>query len=83
MSGAPVLEAAVQARNGLVYVLDDVLTPPSILPVLPHRCDIKESKIFQVRFSHLLWKSCRRLRASLAQAKSAQVCPAAPPAARL
>ncbi|XP_035536186.1 stabilin-2 [Morone saxatilis] len=44
---AAVLEAAVEAKNGRLYVLDGVLTPPSIQPVLPHRCDINETKIFE------------------------------------
>uniref|UniRef100_A0A8C4GKP0 Stabilin 2 n=1 Tax=Dicentrarchus labrax TaxID=13489 RepID=A0A8C4GKP0_DICLA len=47
---AAVLEAAVEAKNGRLYVLDGVLTPPSIQPVLPHRCDINETKIFEVSF---------------------------------
>lgn len=50
VSGVPVVEAAVEAKNGRVYVLDGVLTPPSILPLLPHRCDVTDSKIIQVRF---------------------------------
>ncbi|XP_041819472.1 stabilin-2 isoform X1 [Chelmon rostratus] len=44
VNGAAVLEAAVEAKNGLLYVLDAVLIPPSIEPVLPHRCDITETK---------------------------------------
>nr|XP_019961729.1 PREDICTED: stabilin-2-like [Paralichthys olivaceus] len=45
VNGAAVLESAVEAKNGRLYVLDGVLTPPSIEPVLPHRCDITETKI--------------------------------------
>ncbi|KAG7215107.1 hypothetical protein INR49_022755 [Caranx melampygus] len=44
VNGAAVLEAAVEAKNGRLYVVDRVLTPPSIEPVLPHRCDITETK---------------------------------------
>lgn len=58
MSGVPVLEAAVEAKNGRVYVLDGVLMPPSILPLLPHRCDITESKVLQVRFLLFLASCC-------------------------
>ncbi|XP_045911386.1 stabilin-2-like [Micropterus dolomieu] len=47
VDGAAVLEAAVEANNGRLYLLDGVLTPPSIKPVLPHRCDITETKIIQ------------------------------------
>lgn len=50
VNGAAVLEAAVEAKNGRLYVVDRVLTPPSIEPVLPHRCDITETKIIKVRF---------------------------------
>lgn len=48
VDGAAVMEAAVEAKNGRLYVLDGVLTPPSIVPVLPHRCDITETKINKV-----------------------------------
>ncbi|KAM9334912.1 stabilin-2 [Symphorus nematophorus] len=48
VNGAAVLEAAVEAKNGRLYVVDGVLTPPSIEPVLPSRCDIVEtSKLIQ------------------------------------
>ncbi|XP_070411388.1 stabilin-2 isoform X2 [Nothobranchius furzeri] len=45
VNGVPVLEAAVEAKNGRLYVMNGVLTPPSIEPVLPHRCDITETRI--------------------------------------
>ncbi|XP_037615817.1 stabilin-2 [Sebastes umbrosus] len=47
LNGAAVLEAAVEAKNGRLYVLDGVLTPSSIEPVLPHRCDITKTKIIK------------------------------------
>uniref|UniRef100_UPI0037E83392 stabilin-2 n=1 Tax=Semicossyphus pulcher TaxID=241346 RepID=UPI0037E83392 len=47
VDGAAVLEAAVEAKNGCLYVIDGVLTPPSIQPVLPQRCDITENKIIK------------------------------------
>lgn len=47
----------MEAKNGRMYVLDGVLTPPSIVPVLPHRCDITETKTVKVRSSSL----CRLL----------------------
>lgn len=50
VNGAVVLEAAVEAKNGRLYVLDGVLTPPSIEPVLPHRCDVTETKNVKVTF---------------------------------
>uniref|UniRef100_A0A3P8UCE2 Stabilin 2 n=1 Tax=Amphiprion percula TaxID=161767 RepID=A0A3P8UCE2_AMPPE len=45
VNGAAVMEAAVEAKNGRLYVMDGVLIPPSIEPVLPHRCDVTETKI--------------------------------------
>lgn len=48
VDGAVVLEAAVEAKNGRLYILLDVLTPSSIRPVLPHRCDITENQIIKV-----------------------------------
>lgn len=47
------LEAAVAAKNARLYVMDGVLVPPSITPVLPHRCDVTETKILKVRTSRL------------------------------
>lgn len=45
---AAVTEAAVEAKNGRLYVMDGVLIPPSIEPVLPHRCDLSKTKIIMV-----------------------------------
>ena len=45
-----VLEADVEAMNGRLYSLDGVLTPSSIEPVLPQRCDVTENNIVRVRF---------------------------------
>lgn len=49
VNGAAVLEAAVEAKNGRLYVLDGVLIPSSIEPVLPHRCDIISNRTVMVR----------------------------------
>ncbi|XP_061796458.2 stabilin-1 isoform X2 [Nerophis lumbriciformis] len=43
-NGARVL-STTRALNGLIHSIDGLLYPPSILPILPHRCDITESKI--------------------------------------
>ena len=32
-------EMEVAAKNGRIYTLTGVLIPPSIIPILPHRCD--------------------------------------------
>ncbi|XP_068611107.1 stabilin-2 [Brachionichthys hirsutus] len=47
VDGKPVLETAVEARNGRLYILDGVLTPPSIQPILPHRCDTNKTKTYK------------------------------------
>ncbi|XP_069006635.1 stabilin-1 isoform X2 [Embiotoca jacksoni] len=35
----------IVASNGIIHMIDGLLYPPSILPILPHRCDVRESKI--------------------------------------
>ncbi|XP_069486024.1 stabilin-2 [Ambystoma mexicanum] len=45
VNGLNIVEADVTAKNGRIYTLDGVLCPPSILPVLPHRCDDTKSEI--------------------------------------
>lgn len=48
VNGEEVEEADVAAKNGRIYTLDGVLIPPSILPILPHRCDENTYKIILV-----------------------------------
>ncbi|KAI5617948.1 stabilin-2 isoform X2, partial [Silurus asotus] len=48
ISGVAVAEADVEAKNGCLYSLVDVLIPPSIEPILPHRCDITENNVYKV-----------------------------------
>uniref|UniRef100_H3CCR8 Stabilin 2 n=1 Tax=Tetraodon nigroviridis TaxID=99883 RepID=H3CCR8_TETNG len=69
VGGAAVLEAAVEAKNGRLYVMDGVLVPASIRPLLPHRCDVTESRIIKVGSSSICWSPGSR-----------QVSPPAPPA---
>lgn len=45
---ARVLEADVEAKNGRLYSVDGVLIPPSVEPLLPHRCDVTSWKIVEV-----------------------------------
>ncbi|XP_054473785.1 stabilin-1 [Anoplopoma fimbria] len=35
----------IVASNGIIHMIDGLLYPPSILPILPHRCDVTENKI--------------------------------------
>lgn len=83
VSGVPVLEAAVEAKNGRVYVLDGVLTPPSILPLLPHRCDSTESKVVQVRVPPFWWAAVCYMLNLASAGQTVLGCPLAPPGARL
>uniref|UniRef100_A0A3B5MI08 Stabilin 2 n=1 Tax=Xiphophorus couchianus TaxID=32473 RepID=A0A3B5MI08_9TELE len=44
----------IMASNGVIHMIDGLLYPPSILPILPHRCDVTKSKITLVR-RHETW----------------------------
>ncbi|XP_064160250.1 stabilin-1 [Anguilla rostrata] len=47
--------------NGVIHTIDGVLVPPSILPILPHRCDVNVSTIIVgpcVRCSYLYQTDC-------------------------
>ncbi|KAM5287908.1 stabilin-2 [Ctenodactylus gundi] len=41
----PMEETEVTAKNGQIYTLAGVLIPPSIIPILPHRCDETKREI--------------------------------------
>ncbi|XP_066523931.1 stabilin-2 [Hoplias malabaricus] len=47
VNGIAVIEADVEAKNGCLYSLEGVLIPPSIEPILPHRCDITENNVYR------------------------------------
>lgn len=47
-NGVAMEEMEVAAKNGRIYTLTGVLIPPSILPVLPHRCDDTRREMKQV-----------------------------------
>ncbi|XP_035875396.1 stabilin-2 [Phyllostomus discolor] len=54
-------ELEVAAKDGHIYTLTGVLIPPSITPILPHRCDEVETKIKMgtcVSCSLLHWSKC-------------------------
>lgn len=42
-------EIEVAAKNGRIYTLTGVLIPPSIVPILPHRCDETKREMKLVR----------------------------------
>lgn len=43
-------EADIVAKNGRIYILDGVLIPPTIVPILPHWCK-ETSQVTKVRES--------------------------------
>ncbi|XP_073940360.1 stabilin-2 [Castor canadensis] len=54
-------ETEITAKNGRIYTLTGVLIPPSIVPILPHRCDEtkRETKLGTcVSCSLLNWSKC-------------------------
>ncbi|XP_030632865.1 stabilin-1 [Chanos chanos] len=59
--GIRIETADIVASNGIIHLIDGVLVPPSILPILPHRCDVNESKIIVgpcVKCSYLYETHC-------------------------
>lgn len=58
VNGESVLELDVEAKNGRLHSLEGLLIPPSIEPIIPHRCDIKETSIVKVSpvgHLHMCW----------------------------
>ncbi|KAA8593678.1 hypothetical protein FQN60_009794 [Etheostoma spectabile] len=43
--GVRLASSNIVASNGIIHMIEGLLYPPSILPILPHRCDVIESKI--------------------------------------
>ncbi|KPP67495.1 stabilin-1-like [Scleropages formosus] len=58
------------ASNGIIHVIDGVLVPPSIVPILPHRCDVTDSKI--VLMSHM--RDCEYSASPLSSLLSSKGC---------
>lgn len=38
----------IVASNGIIHMIDGLLYPPSIMPIMPHRCDTVDSRIVTV-----------------------------------
>ncbi|XP_055972331.1 stabilin-2 isoform X2 [Sorex fumeus] len=54
-------EIDVAAKNGRIYTLNEVLIPPSIVPILPHRCDETKTEIKEgtcLSCSLMDWSKC-------------------------
>ncbi|XP_058486832.1 stabilin-1 [Solea solea] len=59
--GIHLVTTNIMASNGIIHMIDGLLYPPSILPVLPHRCDIIESRIIMgpcIHCSYLYETQC-------------------------
>uniref|UniRef100_A0A8C7EZ97 Stabilin 1 n=1 Tax=Oncorhynchus kisutch TaxID=8019 RepID=A0A8C7EZ97_ONCKI len=48
LGGKPLQITNIMASNGVIHMIDGVLVPPSIVPILPKRCDVTENKIIMV-----------------------------------
>ncbi|XP_053932500.1 stabilin-1 isoform X1 [Cuculus canorus] len=44
-SGIPLNMRDIVASNGIIHTLDGIFIPPSIIPILPHRCNEEQYKI--------------------------------------
>ncbi|XP_034152145.1 stabilin-1 isoform X2 [Esox lucius] len=61
LGGKHVQTTNIIATNGVIHMIEGVLVPPSIVPILPKRCDVTESKIILgpcVRCSYLHETNC-------------------------
>lgn len=43
--GIPLETKDIVASNGIIHLVDGLLVPSSIVPIMPHRCDINGSRI--------------------------------------
>ncbi|XP_070296700.1 stabilin-1-like [Salvelinus sp. IW2-2015] len=61
LGGKPLQITNIMASNGVIHMIDGLLVPPSIVPILPKRCDVTENKIIVgpcVRCSYLYESHC-------------------------
>ncbi|XP_068107990.1 stabilin-1 isoform X2 [Hyperolius riggenbachi] len=45
--GVPITRSDIIASNGVIHVLDGILIPPNILPILPSNCDEKVDEVYE------------------------------------
>ncbi|KAM4612808.1 stabilin-1 [Polymixia lowei] len=60
-NSVPLESTNIIASNGIIHMLDGLLVPPSIVPILPRHCDVIDSKITMgpcVRCSYLYETQC-------------------------
>ncbi|MCI4390248.1 hypothetical protein PGIGA_G00120430 [Pangasianodon gigas] len=43
--GIPLEAKDIVASNGIIHMIDGLLVPPSIVPIMPHRCDVNVTTI--------------------------------------
>ncbi|XP_060766911.1 stabilin-1 isoform X5 [Neoarius graeffei] len=43
--GIPLEVKDIVASNGIIHIIDGLLVPPSIIPIMPHRCDVNVTTI--------------------------------------
>jgi hypothetical protein len=48
----PLRRVDVPAANGVIHMLEGILLPPTILPILPKNCDEEQYKVVLVSLSH-------------------------------
>lgn len=46
--GIPLGVTDIVASNGIIHIIDGLLVPPSIVPIMPHRCDVNMTTIITV-----------------------------------
>ncbi|XP_072277153.1 stabilin-1 [Pyxicephalus adspersus] len=46
-SGIPLIHSDIIASNGVIHILDGILLPPGILPILPAKCNETEEQVIQ------------------------------------
>lgn len=57
-SGIPLNMRDIVASNGIIHTLDGIFIPPSIIPILPHRCNEEQHKIVMVSQLHTAGACC-------------------------
>uniref|UniRef100_A0A8U7M4K0 Stabilin 2 n=1 Tax=Corvus moneduloides TaxID=1196302 RepID=A0A8U7M4K0_CORMO len=74
VSGEKMEETDVAAKNGRIYTLEGVLIPPTIVPILPHRCDETRSQATKLGTSVSLEKGQNTKIWSLCPASEPKCC---------
>lgn len=57
--GVPLRRVDVLAANGVIHMLEGILLPPTILPILPKHCSQEQHQIVVVSAHHTTWAFLR------------------------